>query len=271
MTEMSRAPAPSRAAAAADPAGVGLPAAATHPVGGAAGWGVGVGFGITGLAVVLAMISDLPAAVPITSAVAMAAVVASMLWGLARMPAGAPAPFAVCNRVTLVRAGLAALLGGMLAAPGALAAEPALAWALLAVAVGALALDGVDGWLARARGEASAFGARFDMEVDAALILVLAALAWATGKTGAWVLALGLMRYGFVAAGAVLPWLAAPLPESVRRKAGCVMQVAVLAGLLAPVVQPPVSDLLAAGALAVLTLSFAVDVRWLWRHRTGAP
>ena len=39
-------------------------------------------------------------------------------------------------------------------------------------------LDGVDGRLARKYGASSRFGARFDMEVDAVLICVLALLAW---------------------------------------------------------------------------------------------
>jgi multidrug efflux pump subunit AcrA (membrane-fusion protein) len=38
-------------------------------------------------------------------------------------------------------------------------------------------LDGVDGWLARRHEIASRFGARFDMEVDALLILALSVLA----------------------------------------------------------------------------------------------
>ena len=46
--------------------------------------------------------------------------------------------------------------------------------------------------------EASSFGARFDMETDALLILVLAALVWQHGKAGPWILAAGLMRYAFV-------------------------------------------------------------------------
>ena len=44
------------------------------------------------------------------------------------------------------------------------------------------ALDGVDGWLARRRGMSSAFGARFDMEIDALLVQVLAILVWRYGK-----------------------------------------------------------------------------------------
>jgi phosphatidylglycerophosphate synthase len=93
-----------------------------------------------------------------------------------------------------------------------------LAWSIVVLALIALVLDGVDGRVARRRGEASAFGARFDMETDALLILVLAALAWSLGKAGAWILLAGALRYLFVAAGFVLPWLRAELPPSRRRQ-----------------------------------------------------
>ncbi|MEJ1964856.1 MAG: CDP-alcohol phosphatidyltransferase family protein [Gammaproteobacteria bacterium] len=55
----------------------------------------------------------------------------------------------------------------------------------------AASLDGIDGWLARSRHTASDFGARFDMETDAVLILALAALAWQFDKAGVWVLLSG--------------------------------------------------------------------------------
>ncbi len=89
----------------------------------------------------------------------------------------------------------------------------------------AAALDGVDGWIARRTRTASAFGARFDMETDALLILVLSALVWRSGKAGAWVLASGLMRYAFVAAATIWPWMQEPLEPSRRRQAVCVVQV----------------------------------------------
>src|ERR1700722_14469309 len=75
------------------------------------------------------------------------------------------------------------------------------------IATVALVLDGVDGWLARRCGEASEFGARFDMETDALLILGIATLAWHFDKAGPWILAAGWMRYMFVAASGVLPWM----------------------------------------------------------------
>ena len=64
----------------------------------------------------------------------------------------------------------------------------------------------------------------------------------------------------------VLPWLTGPLPERFSRKAVCVVQIAALIALMAPVVMPPVSTLIAAGATGALVWSFAVDAVWRWRQ-----
>lgn len=166
----------------------------------------------------------------------------------------------LCNLVTLARLALAAALLAPLAAPAA-------GWAVFATALVALALDGVDGWLARRQGRVSDFGARFDMEVDAALGLILAVNAWAAGTAGAAVLLLGLPRYAFVAAGRVLPWMAAPLPDRAGRKIVCVVQIAALIALQAPVVGGAAASGLVAGAGAALAWSFGRDIAWLWRTR----
>ena len=163
------------------------------------------------------------------------------------------------NLITGFRAVITALIAGALTQ----ASTPALAWTLVAIAILAAVLDGFDGWAARRRGMSSAFGARFDMEVDAFLILVLAALAWRFGKAGPWVLASGLMRYAFVAGAWRWPWLDAPLPPSRRRQTVCVWQIGVLIGAIAPIVQPPLSQIVAAGALVALTWSFWVDIAFL--------
>jgi phosphatidylglycerophosphate synthase len=113
---------------------------------------------------------------------------------------------------------------------------------------------------------ASAFGARFDMETDAFFILVLSILAWQHGKAGAWVLLCGLMRYAFVAAGWVLPWMAGPLRSTARGKAVAFAQIAGLSVALAPPVPPPTSVVVAAVTLAALAWSFAVDIQWLSRR-----
>jgi phosphatidylglycerophosphate synthase len=164
--------------------------------------------------------------------------------------------------VTLARAAVAVLLVALL---GAAPSVP-LGWVLVGLGTAAVALDGVDGALARGRNEASSFGARFDMETDALLILVLAALVWQHDKAGIWILAAGLLRYAFVAASWARPWLGAALPPSRRRQAVCVVQIVSLLGALAPLVVLPWSAALALAGLAALVWSFAVDVRWLARY-----
>jgi phosphatidylglycerophosphate synthase len=168
----------------------------------------------------------------------------------------------LCNVVTLARLVIVTALAAALFAGG----EGA--WAFVALAAVALALDGVDGWLARRHGLASSFGARFDMETDAAFALVLSLHALAIGAAGPVVLVLGVMRYAFVAAAAVLPWLNAPLPERFSRKAVCVVQIAALILIQVPGVPPAVASALVAFAAALLVWSFAVDVAHLRRGRS---
>jgi len=68
-------------------------------------------------------------------------------------------------------------------------------------------------------------------------------------------------------AGALVPWLRAPLPERFRRKAICVVQLGALIVLQAPVVAAPWSDALAAAVCGLVLWSFAIDILWLHRRR----
>ena len=79
---------------------------------------------------------------------------------------------------------------------------------------GCLILDGVDGRLARSRGETSRFGARFDLEVDAATTLTLSVAVPAVGIAGWWVIVMGGLRYAYLVAGLLQPALRRPLPFS---------------------------------------------------------
>jgi phosphatidylglycerophosphate synthase len=170
------------------------------------------------------------------------------------------------NHITMARGVLVILLVGLIG----MGAAPPLQWAALCIAAVASALDGVDGWAARQTQMSSAYGARFDMETDALLILVLTVLAWQFGKVGLWVLASGLMRYVFVAASLLFAWLRRPLPASRRRKTAAVAQTIALLVALAPFVPPKISGSLCAGALAVLAWSFLLDIAWLRRHALDA-
>ena len=169
--------------------------------------------------------------------------------------------FGPANQITLVRA---VLVAGLLAVAGQ-PATPAMAGRVVLIAIVASLLDGLDGWVARRTGTVSAFGTRFDMETDAALILVLAVLVWQYGKAGPWVLLSGLLRYVFVAAGWLQPWMRAPLEATPRGKIICVVQIVALIVAMAPAIAPPTSSLVAAVGLVALSYSFLVDTLRLRR------
>jgi phosphatidylglycerophosphate synthase len=177
--------------------------------------------------------------------------------------AGKPA-LGPADVVTLARA---LLVGGVtaLVVDGLLAGETAVV-PLIGLAAVALALDAVDGQVARRTGTTSEVGARFDMEVDAFLILVLSA--HVASIVGPWALAIGAMRYAFVAASWALPWLNGTLPVSYVAKTVAALQGVVLVVASLPELGLPAAAALIAVALAFLCWSFGRSVLLLWNgHR----
>ncbi|MFJ9906920.1 CDP-alcohol phosphatidyltransferase family protein [Streptomyces sp. NPDC101152] len=173
-----------------------------------------------------------------------------------------PRSFGPANRVTL---GRATLVGGVTALVADSFESSPPVTALVGLTAVALILDGVDGKVARATNTSTPLGARFDMEVDAFLILVLSV--YVSAEFGPWVLLIGGMRYAFVAAARVWPWLNAELPPSMARKTVAAMQGICLL-LSASGYLPPVASLgVVLLALAALVWSFGRDVMWL--HRTS--
>lgn len=173
-----------------------------------------------------------------------------------------PAYYGPADRITLMRAVLA---GGCatLVVLALLDELPARSWWLLLLAGPALVLDAVDGAVARRTNSASGAGARMDMELDAALLLVLSVPA--AMVVGYWVLLIGLMRYLFVAASWLRPALRAELPFSqLRRVIAAVQGIALFAALI-PLVPVPAAVVFAAAALALLCFSFGRDVLALER------
>ncbi|KOX15631.1 CDP-alcohol phosphatidyltransferase family protein [Nocardiopsis sp. NRRL B-16309] len=188
-------------------------------------------------------------------AVYLVAGAAALRWAMRRAGRRSLGP---ADRVTLVRA---VLVGGVTA----LVADGGHTWAVVALAVPALLLDLVDGFVARHTRTESDFGARFDMETDAFLILVLSV--HAVQFLGPWVLVIGAMRYVFGAAAWAAPWLAGPLPPSQARKGVAALQGAALAAAAPALLPVWAAAVLVAGALGALLWSFGRDVVWLWRSR----
>ena len=182
------------------------------------------------------------------------------------------ARFGAANQITLARATGAALLAGLVTAPQALGLNGLAGWLPFAGAAALLLLDLCDGALARRQGLASAFGARFDQEVDAAAILVLSALSVQLAGAPVWTLGIGALHYLYRLAGWLVPALSRPLPYSLRRRIVCGIQIAALGVLLAPATPADWIAPVAAVALAALTLSFLRDgLRCLSRGRSATP
>ena len=183
--------------------------------------------------------------------------------GLARSGATRLGP---ANRVTLMRAVLVCGVTALVA-DGRPGAGSLLALVLLASL--ALVLDGVDGQVARRTGTVSALGGRFDMEVDAFLILVLSVQV--ARDHGAWVLALGAARYLLLVAGGLWPWLRVAGPPRNWGKVVAAVQGVVLTVAASGLLPRRAADLALLAALALLTESFGHEIWWKWRHRHAVP
>ena len=181
--------------------------------------------------------------------------------------------FGVANAVTLAR-----LVGTCWV--GALTIEAAVAGLgigdrllLIGLAAGCLVLDGIDGRVARARGEVSGFGARFDMETDALLLLWLSLVIPVLGVAGWWTVAVSGLRYGYLVASWFIPALRVPLYYSYPRKvAAAIGGISLVTALTVDLVWPgwPASLSVFLG-LACLCWSFGRDIAWQLRRYRRAP
>jgi phosphatidylglycerophosphate synthase len=164
--------------------------------------------------------------------------------------------------VTLARATLAVGVAALVADSFARDTPVAL---LVALASVALALDLVDGRIARRTETVTALGARFDGEVDAFLILALSV--YVAPVHGWWVLAIGAARYLFLLGEWALPWMRRPLPPRGWRKVVAAAQGVVLTVAAADVLPRAPMQAILSVALAALAASVGECVWWLWRRR----
>ena len=222
----------------------------------------------TGIVAQVAMVAALAATIGLSPdgwvvGVACAAVMnAALIRGVRRYRTNRLGP---ADWVTLARATLAVGVAALVADSFG---EPAHVTTLVTLSAVALALDAVDGWVARRSETTSKLGAQFDGEVDAFLIVVLSV--YVARSTGAWVLAIGLARYAFFAAGWIWPWMRAPLPPRYWRKVVAATQGVVLTVAAADVVPPALAKAAILSALALLCESFGRDTWSLWSHRHAA-
>src|SRR5581483_1532160 len=187
---------------------------------------------------------------------------ATALLVTARMRSDRPA-ILPADWVTLARTLLIAVVAGLVADSFS---RPVSITALVTLSSVALALDAVDGQVARRTGTVTPLGGRIDGEVDAFLILLLSIAV--SQDYGSWVLIIGAARPALLLAGRVIPWLAAPLPPRYWRKVVAAVQGIVLTVAVSGEVDSRTGMIAVVVALLLLTESFGRDVIWL--YRTGA-
>jgi phosphatidylglycerophosphate synthase len=223
--------------------------------------GMGVRRGLaacaTGLVVLLALLQ--PGAAGWTVGLTCGAVLATA--AARRATTDGVEAFGPADLVTLTRATLACAVAGLVAASYQ---GRDVTSTLVPITIVALAMDFVDGRVARRTGTASAYGGRLDGEADAFLILVLSA--FVAQDFGAWVLSMGIIRYAHAGATRLLPWMQRPLPPRYWRKvvAACVgIALTLAASGLAPVM---LTWAVLGLAALLLAESFGWDVVWLARQ-----
>ncbi|MGI9404954.1 MAG: CDP-alcohol phosphatidyltransferase family protein [Hyphomicrobiaceae bacterium] len=215
-----------------------------------------------GLVIAFSSIADVPGFVCLQSVAILA--VFAMCMAMQNKGFCTGFSFGPADRITLVRAGIAALCAGFLFHGDTAAA---MGWWLPLIAGFAFILDGADGWVARRTGTASDFGAQFDIETDAFLTLALSGLVWQLGKVGYWVLGIGALHYLLLAAYTLLPGVTGELFTSRRRKVIGAMQVVALGICLLPAIGPGAAAPVAGLALVTLVFSFGIDAVWLMQRK----
>ncbi|MFP4376500.1 MAG: FkbM family methyltransferase [Spirochaetales bacterium] len=205
--------------------------------------------------------------------------------GLLLAAEAAIAFFWLVARVGVARRGVANLVTGLrtLAAIGMLAslAFPFLAtewaWALFVVAIVAALTDFADGRIARRAGNPTAFGATFDMESDALLLLSLSLVAVRFYGLPWWVSVAGLIRYATAVPFLVLPEPAFPRWFSQLVKSSCAISAVLLivaivpAGFFALPFLPQLRLAASATAVALLAASFSIEAVLRVRARADLP
>lgn len=180
---------------------------------------------------------------------------AVLLW-LARGQYTPQGVFGAANAVSLSRLLLLCAFGTLVVRPGPREA---------ALLVLIFALDGLDGWLARRQSTCSAFGARFDMEVDALMVLLVGFMLFGNERLPAFILVPGALRYAYVLALWVVPGRLREAPASRFGRYGFTLMAVALCASTWPL---PWHRPFAALASLVIVLSFARSLLWSISQRS---
>lgn len=168
----------------------------------------------------------------------------------------------LANGVTALRGLLVAAIAGFLPLTRPFGAG---LWVPAALYGAAIALDYLDGYLARELGEVTQLGERLDEAMDAAGLFIAPTLAILHGQLPVWYLVVPLAKPLYVASLWVWRYSSGgelrPLPESAVRQYLAALQMVITAVALAPPVGPPATTALAAVGAVPFAATFVRD--WL--------
>ena len=167
----------------------------------------------------------------------------------------------IATAATLTRGLIIAAVAGFIVLPTPMGHT---AWFPAGLYVVAVALDRLDGRLARRYGETTVLGAKLDGEFDGLSLLVAGLLGTVYGTLPPWYLAVGLARPAFVVGG----WLhrrrggsVGSIPPSAVRRPLAGVQMLVCSVALVPIVPSTVSIALATVAMIPFVGVFVRDFR----------
>ncbi len=166
------------------------------------------------------------------------------------------------NRLTILRSGLIAAVGGFLFM--AWPEGSVLAWIPGALYFCAAVLDRIDGFVARRTGRSSLLGQELDTVSDALGLAIASLLAFGYGQVHFSYLLLGIAYYLFHGG---LMWRkhqglpVSPLPPALHRRAWAGFQMGFLAAVLWPLFSPPVTIVAGFAFMFPALVGFLID--WL--------
>jgi phosphatidylglycerophosphate synthase len=133
-----------------------------------------------------------------------------------------------------------------------------------------LLLDWFDGFFARYLNETSKFGAIFDQETDAFLLLILTLSLYLNHNVPITIFLIPSYRYVFLILGLHFKWLKNTLPESYLRKVICSITILLLIICHMQSLSINHVQIISILAFLMITFSFTKDIIWLYGSKKYA-
>jgi len=139
----------------------------------------------------------------------------------------------------------------------------------LYIALVSLALDGIDGLLARCLYQETEFGEYFDQEIDTIFMAVLVLSLYLNYNSTIIIFLIPLYRYFFLFMQKKYSWMRRKLADSFRRKFICLMTILILILCHLEFLTETLIINLSFLAIFIITFSFVKDIIWLYEKKNN--